>query len=337
MLITLRQSNQLKAIAILMMVCLHLFNRDYVGLFQPLIFVKGGPLSYYISLFWDACVPILAFVSGFGLYYKFSQNSENYISGNLLRIKRLYLNYWIILVLFVSLGWMLDKEGYPGDLSKVILNVTGIEPSYNGAWWFFTIYILFVIKSNFWFRILDREQPYLLLVFLLITYSIAFYFRVYKVDVFSNVIAKWFHKELALYFGTLLQFMLGAYSLKYDWAEKVSLLFKTVRFKNIIISLLIFGLIILHALIPNFIVAPLMGLVFIRLFIQFDLPVFLGELLDFFAVHSTNILLTYMFFYAIYFKEFIYYFHYVPFIFVVLVLLCVLSSFVVNSIINFLK
>ena len=52
--ITLQKSNQLKSIAILMMLFLHLFNRDYTGLFQPLLFVGNQPLSYYISLFCDA-------------------------------------------------------------------------------------------------------------------------------------------------------------------------------------------------------------------------------------------------------------------------------------------
>ncbi len=70
--ISIKQSNQLKAIAILMMVFLHLFNRGYEGLFEPVIFIGTRPLSFYISLFCDACVPIFAFVSGYGLYYKFN-------------------------------------------------------------------------------------------------------------------------------------------------------------------------------------------------------------------------------------------------------------------------
>ena len=73
--ITIQKSNQLKSIAILMMLGLHLFNREYTGLFQPLIFMGAQPLSYYLSLFCDACVPIFAFVSGYGLYFKFKQNS----------------------------------------------------------------------------------------------------------------------------------------------------------------------------------------------------------------------------------------------------------------------
>ena len=76
--ITIHKSNQLKAIAILMMLCLHLFNRDYNGLFTPLFFVGKQPLTYHISLFSDACLPIFAFISGFRLYYKYKQDKEFY-------------------------------------------------------------------------------------------------------------------------------------------------------------------------------------------------------------------------------------------------------------------
>lgn len=77
--ILIQKSNQLKSIAILMMLSLHLFNRDYNGLFEPLIFVGEMPLSYYISLFSDACVPIFAFVSGYGLYNSYKNSPSSYL------------------------------------------------------------------------------------------------------------------------------------------------------------------------------------------------------------------------------------------------------------------
>lgn len=160
--ITLQKSNQLKSIAILMMLCLHLFNRDYNGLFRPLVFIGEQPLSYYISLFADACVPIFAFVSGYGLYFKYIQNQRSYAKANSTRLKKLYINYWIILVVFaVVLGAILNKPGYPGSFVKFLLNLTAVNPTYNGAWWFLTIYILFVLSSVFWFRLLEQLNPYL--------------------------------------------------------------------------------------------------------------------------------------------------------------------------------
>jgi hypothetical protein len=121
----------------------------------------------------------------------------------------------------VLLGWILTKEVYPGSLQKFILNFTGIQPNYNGAWWFFTIYILFVFTSKFWFKLLDELNPYFYLGGLLLIYVVAFYFRIYKTDVFDNSILNWFHSQGALYFCTLFQFMLGAFALKHQRHYKI--------------------------------------------------------------------------------------------------------------------
>ena len=333
MVITLQKSNQLKSIAILMMLFLHLFNRDYKGLFQPLLFIGNQPLSYYLSLFCDACVPIFAFVSGYGLYFKFRQDPQGYASANGTRLKKLYLNFWIIVILFaVILGFFLGAEGYPGSVQKLLLNLTAIDPSYNGAWWFLTAYILFVLTSQFWFKILERFNPYIFLFVLLIMYGMSFYFRIYRPGIFENYIADWFHRQSALYFCTLFQFMLGAFALKYDWHQKLSSLFGRIQFKNTAALTGILFLIILHGLLPNFIIAPFTGLGFIFLFLQLDLPEFINKTIDFFTPHATNIWLVHMFFYMIYFPEFIYSPKLVGAIFALLVVLSLLSSYLVKTI-----
>lgn len=331
--ISLQKSNQLKSIAILMMLSLHLFNRNYQGLFQPLIFIGRQPLSYYISLFCDACVPIFAFVSGYGLYFKYVKGRKDYTKSNTNPLKRLYINYWIVLLLFaVLIGWLVDKKGYPGSWEKFLLNFTGLRVSYNGAWWFFTIYVFFVLTSSFWFKLLDRINPYVFLVALLLIYVIAFYFRVYKTDIFDHTVLRWAHTQVALYFCTLFQFMLGAFALKYMWHSKVNYVLQAVPCKNWLAVAGILLLIVAHGLIPNFIVAPFTGLPFIFLFLQMEIGVIGNKLLDFFAPHATNLWLIHMFFYMIYFKAFVYSFEYVPLIFVVLVLMCLVSSYVVNFI-----
>jgi len=330
---SLQQSNQLKTIAILMMMFLHLFNRSYENLFQPLVFIGKTPLSYYISLFCDACVPIFAFVSGYGLYYKYQQDEKLYKKTNIKRIKKLYINYWIVLLLFaVLLGLVLNKDGYPGSWSKILLNISGLDPSYNGAWWFFTTYIFFIITSGVWFALLDKINPFLYFSILLVIYFGAFYFRIYKTNLFDNNILNWFHKQSALYFCTLFQFMLGAFALKYKWAHKISFYFQDLKYKNLIIILLIFFLVAVHAIVPNFIIAPFIGVVFIFLFIQFNFSISFKKGLDLFSKHSTNMWLTHMFFYMIFFSDFVYGFKYVPLIFLVLIILCLLSSYVINFI-----
>lgn len=331
----LEKSNQLKSIAILMMLCLHLFNRDHHGLFTPLVFIGQQPLSYYISLFSDACVPIFAFVSGYGLYASYRNNETAYLKKNLLRTKKLYIRFWIILLLFVVLlGPILNKDGYPGSWQKLVLTFTGIAPAYNGAWWFFTIYILFVSTSKFWFRLLDHLNSYFYLIILLITYLLAFYFRIYKPTIFENLILQWMHTQGALYFCTLFQFMMGAFALKYEWNKKILSLFGKIKYRNLIATIGIIGLIIFHGIVPNFIVAPFTALGFIFLFLQMNFGKKVNEGLDFFTLHATNLWLIHMFFYLIYFKEIIYAPQNPTLIFIWLVLICVVASYFINAIYN---
>lgn len=331
--ITIHKSNQLKAIAILMMLCLHLFNRDYNGLFTPLFFVGKQPLTYHISLFSDACLPIFAFISGFGLYYKYKQDKEFYGLSIKHRIKKIYINYWIIVVLFaVVLGWVLEKEGYPGSFVKFILNFLALDNSYNGAWCFLTIYLLFVISSRFWFSLLDRLNPIFYVGILLVLYCIAFYFRIYKTNVFDYAILQWLHRYMALYFCTLFQFMLGAMALEYQWAEKIRPLFHKIHFNNFLGLGLIILLIVFHGIIPNFIIAPFTGLAFILIYVYLKTPIIVDRFLAFLNPHSTNMWLIHMFFYLIYFPKLIYGFKYPILFFSVLVSMCIFSSYIVNII-----
>lgn len=329
-----QQSNHLKSIAVLMMLCLHLFNTlDYQGLFKTVLYIGSKPLIYYISLFCDACVPIFAFVSGYGLYFKYKQNSKVYWKGNLKRLKKLYLNYWIIIILFpVGLGLLFQKEGYPGSILTFIGNLLGIATSYNGAWWFFTIYVLFVLTSYFWFQLLDKINPYLFLILLFGVYICCFYFRVYQPANYTNVIVNQFLTQVVLYGCTLFQFMLGVFALRFKWNTKVTNLLIDIKNKNGLFVLVTILLILVHALVPNFIIAPFTALVFVFLFTQIKLNSFLSKLLDFFTPHATNIWLIHMFFYMIFFKSFIYSAHYVLPIFLLLVFCCVCSSIVVNKV-----
>lgn len=336
--ISIQKTNQLKSIAILMMLCLHLFNRDYRGLFQPLLFLGEQPLSYYISLFSDACVPVFAFVSGYGLYYSYNSNQQSYLKKNIDRSKKLYIRYWIILFVFVVLvGLILGKEGYPGTWTKLAFSLTGLVPTYNGAWWYLTIYLLFIFTSRFWFILLDKLNPYYFILGLIFIYLLAFYFRVYKTNLFDNFVLHWMHSQGTLYFCTLFQFMLGAFALKYDWHAKVSHIFAIVKYRNLIASIGILCLIIFHGIVPNFIVAPFTALGFIFLFLQMNFGKWIDLGLDYFTPHSTNLWLIHMFFYAIYFEEIIYAPQNPTLIFIWLLFWCLIASVLVNLIYNKLK
>lgn len=319
-----------------MMLCLHLFNTlDYQGLFKPLIYIGAKPLIYYVSLFCDACVPIFAFVSGYGLYFKYQQNSAVYRKDNLRRLKKLYLNYWIILLMFpVFLGFLLFKEDYPGSIIKLLANVSAVVTSYNGAWWFFTIYVLFVLTSYFWFQLLDKINPFLFLILLFLVYVCCFYFRIYQPASYTNVLVNQLLTQVVLYGCTLFQFMLGAFALRFNWNIRVADFLVFIKNKELLFVIGTILLIIIHSIVPNFIIAPFTALLFVFLFVQLRLNSFFSKILDFFTPHATNIWLVHMFFYMIFFKSFIYSAHYVLPIFLLLVACCIASSIVINKINN---
>lgn len=250
--ISLQKSNQLKAVAILMMLFLHLFNKPFEGLFQPLLFIGNQPLSYYLSLFGDACVSIFCFVSGYGLYFSYQSNK------------------------------------------------------------------LYKVRYN------------LLLIFVLILYVVGFYFRVYRPELFENTILNWFQRQICLYATSLFPFFIGALALKKQWNTKINHFLMSFRFKNAMAVIGILVLVIVHGIIPNFIIAPFLGIPFVFFFVQLQLPVILARALDFLAPHATNLWLTHMFFYMVYFEDLIYGAKYVAIIFLLLFTCSLLSSIVVN-------
>lgn len=140
-----------KGIAILFMLLLHLFcNKDYNGLYEPIIYVGRYPLIYYLALFGDCCVAIYCFCSGYGLMYNYQNNYENFYKSNFKRVFNLYLKFWIIFILFIIVigTLILRRNGYPGNLKSILLTLTGLSPGYNGAWWFFTTYIFLILTSK---------------------------------------------------------------------------------------------------------------------------------------------------------------------------------------------
>jgi surface polysaccharide O-acyltransferase-like enzyme len=325
-----------------MMLCLHLFNRGYEGLFTPIFFIGTTPLSYYISLFSDACVPIFLFIRGYGLYFNYTKEKQFFFKNNLVRVLKLYLNYWIVLVLFtLVLGTLIGKEGYPGSLTKFILNFVGLENSYNGAWWFFFTYILLSLSSPFIFRACDYFSIWILISFSLIFYLIAFYFRVYNNDLFTSAYLGWFFRQIYLYGTFFLPFMFGALVLKEGWHSKFNSGFSLFKYKSFVALSGIFILIGIHGIIPNFIIAPFLAVPFIFLWNQLTNGIKTERFLLWLSAHATNLWLVHMFFYMIYFKSFIYFPKYPLLIFVNLLFWSVLSSYLINiiyhPILNFLN
>ena len=99
--LTKNQVSMTKGAAILFMLLLHLFcTKNYIGLFQPTVMIGATPLIYYFALFGDCCVAMYCFCSGYGLMSSYDKDTVGYKKNNLMRIFKLYLNFWMILIVF---------------------------------------------------------------------------------------------------------------------------------------------------------------------------------------------------------------------------------------------
>lgn len=327
------QINITKGIAILFMLLLHLFcTKSYEGVFQPLIMIGEVPLVYYIALFGDCCVAIYCFCSGYGLFLRYKNKKESYLRNNIIRLFKLYINYWIILLLFVViLGFIMGKSDiYPGDLKTFLLTFTAISPAYNGAWWFLTIYIILVLVSPIINKVVLKYSPWIIAVISLIIYFIGYIQRIKGIIVFDNIALDWIIRQFGLFGTSQFPFIIGAIFAEKKLYSKLYEIANKLKFKNLIGIILIVLMIASHGIVQTLFVAVFTGIVFICIFNLMDKPKWLDSLLSYLASHSTNMWLIHMFFYMIYFKELVFAPKYPILIFIWLVVLCIGGSYVIN-------
>lgn len=299
--LTKEQSKILKGIAILFMVCLHLYNRsDTEGYYLSLLQIKGLPLVYYLSFICDACVPIYCFCAGYAAYLQ----KDNNMKYTLHRLMKLITKYWIILLLTCIFGYIFNDPNIPGNIFEFLGNVFLYDISYVGAWWFIQTYVLLTLSAPLLIKVVDHINKYILLFITLCIYLIAYYFRMMHVIHTHYYILNITINALVLYGTSLLLFIIGMLFRKYQTISyirnKISNCSSVVGLFIILIS------IIIHIMIKSMIIAPFTAIIFIIGFILLDIKGFMKKVLLFFANHSTNIWLVHMQFYAIFLKDFVF-------------------------------
>jgi hypothetical protein len=336
---------ELKGIAIIFMLLLHLFNTyDYSDIYLPLIMINGTPLTFYISLFADSCVVMFLFLSGYGLFFSYDKDKSvgkvKYISSIKPKLKALYIRYWIILVFFcICLPMLLaDYSKYPGDLLEFLLNLTAIDTSYNGAWWFFTTYLILLVISKWLFKVVTNVNVFAVVFTSFIMYSLAYIQRIKQIIQFDDPIISWAVTEGALFFNSLLPFILGAYFVKFDLFNvlkcKLQAIIPNQHLRQFLVLCALVFLFIFKVYFPTLYVAIFTGVVTITLYLMLVKPSFVRCLLNYLGRHSVNIWLVHMFAYMVFlpFKSIVYYSSNNVVIFITLLSICLVFSLLINVI-----
>lgn len=139
------KSIEIKGIVIIMMIFLHLFNGNHTDLCVNFFYVGDKPMAKWLT---NACGPVGFFLllSGYGLAYTYEHKGLHFIQ-QVKRIFKLYVHYWIILIIFVFLGVLIKPEAYPGSWRLLLSDFLGWSYSYNGEMWFLFPYSMVSLAS----------------------------------------------------------------------------------------------------------------------------------------------------------------------------------------------
>ena len=292
------ESKILQGVALLLMVFLHLFNWGAnVNLCTNLIHISGKPIVSLLSRAANP-VPFFLILSGYGLHF----NNPSSVNKLLKRTLRLFIYFWLALLIFVCLGSFIKPDIYPGSYYDILMNITGINYSYNNETWFFLPYILISLSSNAIFKLMHKIGP----LFSIICATGIYLITLYTMGRYSSHLVatnKYYLMQLLAYFNFLLPFILGGWLQEYS--KNHTLKFFGDRYNFLPISLLVL-LISVKTIYRTAVFDPYYALLFILLFLNVRrwrfLDVFLKEMGD----KSMIIWLIHTYFCYYLFKEFIY-------------------------------
>lgn len=148
------KSTLMKGIVIIMMVFLHLFNDNHTAECTNLLYIGDVPFAKWLS---NACGPVPFFLlfSGYGLAFTYERKGL-FFSGQLRRIFKLYVHYWIILTVFLIIGWYMYPDRYPGTWWRLLINVLAWKTDYNHSMWFLFPYCLVALTSRNIIQTIDK-------------------------------------------------------------------------------------------------------------------------------------------------------------------------------------
>ncbi len=314
----------LKGVAILCMVCLHLFNRvDTDGFYRAYINIGNRPLVYYLSFACDLCVPLYAFLTGYGLYIK----GKTDFKGNAQRILKLLVRFWLILVLTCAVGLILKSHTIPGSFIAFLGNAALYDISYVGAWWYMATYTLLVLVSPWAIKLVKKLNPFVLVSLSLVIYAVAYYFRIMNPLHFEFKPLDIIATQAVLFGTTWLPFAFGMLFYKY---KIISLIRNKLKCKALIGWVLVLLVIIGRSVVKSMVAAPFTAFAAVLAFSLIPVHKPTEKLLCFFGKHSTNIWLLHMQIYMTFFSAFVFHTNTVPLCLLFVLGLSVAVSFVVE-------
>lgn len=237
-----QQSSIIKGIAILLMMLYHL----------PCISTIPGMDESVFPIVARACHPIQYFlmVSGYGLYFAY-KNGRITWPYLLKRSVRLYISFWLVLVVFVfGIGALLYPDRFPMSWEYVLTNLTGMRWDYCQFTWVLLPYVLMTFCAVTIFKVMDRIGNILsiicgVLMYLMTGWIISRHYDLLLNPPFLNLLY-----VLSLTILTFLSVILGAVMARITVSGH-KLTWSILEGKNLLIIVLLIGLFVVRCLIET--------------------------------------------------------------------------------------
>ena len=313
------ETNILKGIAIIMMLWLHLFSKgNEIGNYTDFNLANEQPLAYFLT---RLCTPVSFFLilSGYGLAYLYHNNRLS-PRTQVPRLLKLYIHYWLILLVFVPIGAFIKPIQYPGTITDILLNLLSWSHTYNYETWFLLPYALISVSSLYIIKIVERVGLRWVLPCAFFLYLVSSYaFSRYGSFVYS-------HLAVALLFEYtqfLFSIVLGVLLFNSKFVKE-----PVVRGTFIYVAL--FVLSALRCILPTAAFDPIYSFLVIVLVLRLPMPQMVKCVLGFLGDYSMIVWLSHTFFCSYLFHEFIYSFKYPLAIFVVLMTISLLAGIAIR-------
>lgn len=326
-----------KGVAIILMIVHHLFafpkriNFDYISFGH----IGNNTIEFLIGSFGKICVAMFIFLSGFGLYKQFGKENDINLKNIIIKkIKKIYIYYWIIFVMFVPIGFIFFEREFV--LSEFIDSIIGYKFIYNEEWWFLKAYVLLIILFPLFIGIIKKYIKHEVVSIILLVIII---YSVLPTIVKWPMIEKFFNniycEELLDLSKWIPAFIMGIIFAKNDLYSKIKNIFLDNKLDNILIDIL--GCMIImyvryrnNSIQYDYLLAPMI-IYFTNNIIK---RIRLKKLFVYIGEHSMNMWLTHSFFCYYYFQELVFYPRYSMIIILWLIILSLSTSNLINFIIE---
>ena len=319
--LSLSDSNALKGVALLFLLCHHLFYKPN-GLYDEVV-VKGHLVMLELGALSKVCVAIFVFLSGYGLMIQTlsKEGTVDWKAFFVRRFKKLFLNYWLIWLIFVPISYFCFDMTFTGSYRQdvgahLFTDLLGIHSlvfcrpgdvtCYNPTWWFYACIILLYVLFPLLYRLVRRDALLAVLAALVISLLPLPFLQVIRFYI------------IAFVFGMMMvitDIPSPARRLRYLYLPVLALLmfFRTMTTYPLLIDCFI-----------------TLGLV--QVYRAFSLPAVLSKGLVFLGKHSMNIFLFHTFIFYFWFRDFIYASRNPLIIFLTLLVVCVIISMLLEQV-----